>query len=85
MQRKHEQLFDGLESGSLSGKIAEQMNQTLKGIRALQIDKPLAYMSLLAKFKGKVPIPRTPMLRRMIGLPETVAPTDAAQLEEITR
>lgn len=85
LARKHEQVFDGLERGTVTGKIAEQMNQTLKGIIKLRIDSPMKYMAMLAKHKGKVPIPREPMLRKMIGLPEHPQPTDAGLLLEAVR
>lgn len=85
LARRNEQVLDGLDRGTLTPKTAEQMNQTLKAIFRLKVDVPLRLMSLLAKHKGKVPIPREPILRKMIGLGEQPAPTDAKTLEDATR
>jgi len=64
---KHEQIQDGLERGALTGKIAEQMNQTLKGITGIA-KLELQYLALLLKFGRKVPVPRSPVLRSVVGL-----------------
>lgn len=72
---KHEQIQDALERQTISGKIAEQMNQTLKGIMGIE-KLGLQYLSLLLKVGRKAPVPRTPILRNMIGLPEKLSPTD---------
>lgn len=72
---KHEQIQDALERQAVSGKIAEQMNQTLKGI--MNIEKlGLQYLGLLLKVGRKAPVPRTPILRNMLGLPKDLSPTD---------
>jgi len=72
---KHEQIQDALERQIISGKIAEQMNQTLKGIMAIE-KLGLQYLGLLLKVGRKAPVPRTPILRNMIGLPAQVSPGD---------
>lgn len=72
---KHEQIQDGLERGSLTGKIAEQMNQTLKGIMGVA-KLEMQYFSMLLKFGRKAPVPRSPILRSVVGLPEKLSPSD---------
>lgn len=72
---KHEQIQDALEHDRISGKVAEQMNQTLKGIMGVE-KLGLQYLSLALKFGRKAPVPRSPILRNMIGLPVTLSPTD---------
>src|SRR5436190_8864383 len=72
---KHEQIQDALEHGRITGKIAEQMNQTLKGIMGIE-KLGLQYLSLVLKFGRKAPVPRSPIVRDMIGLPPALAPTD---------
>lgn len=73
--KKHEQIQDALERGTIGGKIAEQMNQTLKGIMNVA-GMEMRYWSLLLKFGKTAPVPRSPILRSVIGLPEKVGPTD---------
>ena len=85
LTRKNEQVFDALDRGALTPKQGEQMNQTLKAIFRLKIDTPLRLISLVAKHKGKIPIPREPMLRTMLGLNAKPEPTDAALLESSAR
>lgn len=72
---KHEQIQDALERQTVSGKIAEQMNQTLKGIMGVA-KLEMQYFSMLLKFGRKAPVPRSPILRSVIGLPEKVSPND---------
>src|SRR5262245_3671106 len=75
MTEKHEQIFDALEHDRITGKIAEQMGQQLKGI--LGIAKlELQYLNLARQFGRKVPVPRSPIIRSVIGLPEKIATTD---------
>lgn len=72
---KYEQIQDALEHGNITAKVAEQMSQTLKGI--LGIEKlGLQYLSLALRMGRKAIVPRTPILRNLIGLPEQVSPTD---------
>ena len=73
--QKHEQIQDSLERSAISGKVAEQMNQTLKGI--MNVAKlEMQYWSLLHKFGKTAPVPRSPLLRNVIGLPEALSPKD---------
>ena len=51
------------------------MNQTLKGIVSLE-KLGLQYLALVAKLGRRAQVPRTPLLRNMVGLPEEVSPTD---------
>lgn len=72
---KHEQIQDALEGNRINGKIAEQMNQTLKGIMGVA-KLEMQYFSMLLKFGRKAPVPRSPILRSVVGLPESVSPSD---------
>lgn len=72
---KHEQIQDALEHQAISGKIAEQMNQTLKGIMGVA-KLEMQYFSMLLKFGRKAPVPRSPILRSVVGLPEKVSSGD---------
>jgi hypothetical protein len=85
LARVGEQILDGLDRGALSPKQGEQMNQTWKQIYRLKVDTPLRLMSLVARYRGKVPIPREPMVRSLLGLGPTPEETDAKQLEEAVR
>lgn len=51
------------------------MGQQLKGIVAIE-KLGLQYLSLAHKFGRKAPVPRSPILRDMVGLPVEVSPTD---------
>jgi hypothetical protein len=75
MVEKHEQIQDALEHGTVSGKVAEQMNQTLKGIRDVA-NLEMRYFAMLHKFGRKAPVPRSPLLRSVLGLAEEVQATD---------
>ena len=68
IHRKQEQVVDGLEHGVLTAKQAEQLNMAIKGLwRAPDLE--MRWMSMLLKFgKAKVPPPRTPLLRSVLGL-----------------
>lgn len=79
---KHEQIQHALEHGKITGKIAEQMNQTLKGIVAIE-RLGLQYLSLAHKFGRKIPVPRSPIIRDMIGLPEVITPKDGETLRHL--
>jgi hypothetical protein len=72
---KHEQILDGLERGSITGKVAEQMNQTIKGIMAVP-RLELQHRTMLLKYGRKVPVPRSTILRDLLGVPEKPSPTD---------
>ena len=73
--QKHEQIFDALERDAISGKIAQQMGQQLKGIVNLA-SMEMRFWQLVAKFKRKAPVPRNPILRSSMGLPPNIAPSD---------
>jgi len=79
---KYEQIQDALEHGTITGKVAEQMTQTLKGITGLA-KLEMQYFSLIQKFKHSAPVPRSPLLRSVVGLAEEVAPTDGAVVRGI--
>jgi hypothetical protein len=73
--QKHEQIQDALEHGRITGKVAEQMNQTLKGIIGIE-RLGMQFLALALKFGRKAPVPRSPILRNMLGLPEALSPGD---------
>ena len=76
---KHEQIFDALEHDRITPKSAEQMGQQLKGI--VSIEKlAIQFWSLALKYGKKVPVPRSPILRSVIGLPEDINPADGAAI-----
>ena len=72
---KYEQIQDALEHNRITGKVAEQMNQTLKGVVGIE-KLGLQYLSLALKFGKNAPVPRSPILRDMIGLPQAVSAAD---------
>lgn len=79
---KHEQIQDALEHQTITGKVAEQMNQTLKGI--LGVAKlEMQYWSLMLKFKRNPPVPRSPILRSVIGLAPDVSAKDAESVRAL--
>lgn len=80
--KKHEQIQDALERDAITGKVAEQMNQTLKGIVGIE-RLGMQYLSLLIKMGRKAAVPRTPILRNMLGLPEVVSPTDGDRIRAL--
>ncbi|KKN06135.1 hypothetical protein LCGC14_1080380 [marine sediment metagenome] len=80
--RKHEQIQDGLERSAISPKMAEQMNQTLKGIMGVA-RLEMQYWSLVRKFGKTAPVPRNPLLRSAIGLPEKAAPSDGDTIRAV--
>jgi len=75
--QKHEQIQDALERQAINGKIAEQMNQTLKGIVNV-VRLEMQFHSLAAKLGRRAFVPRSPLLRNIIGLGEQPAETDGA-------
>ena len=72
---KHEQILDGLEREAISGKIAEQMGQQLKGITGIA-RLEMQFWNTVIKFGRKAPVPRSALMRSVLGLPETISPTD---------
>lgn len=79
---KHEQIQDALERSAISGKIAEQMNQTLKGIVGIE-KLGMQYLSLIVKMGRKAAVPRTPILRDMLGLPEAISASDGERVRAL--
>ena len=76
---KHEQIQDALERDAIKAKQAEQMNQTLKGIMNVA-RLEMQYWRLVMQFKQKAPVPRSPLLRSVAGLPVALSPTDGATI-----
>ena len=79
---KHEQIQDALEREAITGKVAEQMNQTLKGIMGLA-KLELQSFGMLLKFGRRMPVPHTPLLRSVYGLPATIEPTDGERIRQL--
>jgi hypothetical protein len=79
---KHEQIQDALERSAITGKQAEQMNQTLKGIVGIE-KLGLQYLSLIIKMGKKATVPRTPILRNLLGLPAAISPTDGEHVRAL--
>lgn len=72
---KNEEILDGLDRRVLSAKQGEQMGQCLKipiGLARLET----SFLRLLHQFGRKAPVPRSAILRSVIGLKEAVSPTD---------
>jgi hypothetical protein len=79
---KFEQIQDGLERDTITPKKAEQMSQTLKGI--ISIEKlGVQYLSMIQRLGRKAPVPRTPVLRNLLGLPPALSPTDGAAVRAL--
>jgi hypothetical protein len=81
LTRKFEQTFDALETGRLTRpKQIDGMLTALKAIKALGIDVPLRWASMVGKYgKGglaNVPEPRGEMFRTFLGLPPQPAPRE---------
>lgn len=79
---KYEQIQDALEHDRMKPKVAEQMNQTLKGIVGLE-KLAMQFLSLALKFGKKAPVPRSPILRDMLGLPVAVSSTDGETIRRM--
>lgn len=79
---KHEQIFDALEHDRITGKIAEQMGQQLKGIKGMA-DLELRFLSLVHKAGRKAPVPRSSLTRSLLGLPEALSPTDGEYVRKL--
>lgn len=73
--QKHEQILDALEREAITGKIAEQMGQQLKGITGIA-KLEMQFWNTVIKFGRKAPVPRSALMRSVLGLPEAVSPTD---------
>jgi hypothetical protein len=72
---KNEQILDGLERGSVTPKMGEQMGQCIKTPIALA-RLEMAFLRMIQHFGRKAPVPRSPLLRTTVGLKEDIAPTD---------
>src|SRR5262245_47190916 len=79
---KYEQIQEALEHEAITPKRAEQMNQTLKGITDIA-KLELQWYSLAARFGKKVPVPRSAILRNMLGLPVDVSPSDGEAVRKL--
>jgi hypothetical protein len=72
---KNEQILDGLERGTVTPKMGEQMGQCIKTPIALA-RMELAFLRMIQSFGRKAPVPRSPLLRTTLGLKEQIASTD---------
>ncbi len=79
---KHEQILDGLERGVISNKTGEQMGQQLKGIMAVE-RLGISYLRMIAAMGRKAAVPRTPILRSLIGLPRDLSPGDGEKVRAL--
>jgi len=59
------------------------MGQQIKGILAIG-SMEMRYWQMVAHFKKKAPVPRSPILRSVIGLPPAIAPTDGEYVRKLT-
>ncbi len=59
-------MFDGLNKGTLTLEAAVQMIRALKGIMSVpQLE--MRYLNMVAKFGHKMPLPRSEVLKGLIG------------------
>jgi hypothetical protein len=72
---KNEQIMDGIERGAVTPKMAEQMGQCIKTPIALA-RLEMTFLKMVHGFGRTAPVPRSPLLRSVIGLKEAVSPTD---------
>ncbi len=79
---KHEQIQDALEHESIQPRVAQQMDQTLKGIMAVA-KLELQYFTMLMKLGARAPVPRSPILRSLIGLPVKPSKGDAEAMKGV--
>ena len=76
LYREFEKVYDAEQHGTLSPKQMEQMNTTLKAMKALGVDHPRAMISMIVKAKGVGNLVqmmgemKAPMFRTYLGLPE---------------
>ena len=59
------------------------MNQTLKGIMGVA-RLELQFFTMLIKAGRKVPVPRSPLLRNVAGLPDAIGANDGEKLRALT-
>ncbi len=79
---KHEQIQDALEHEGIQPRVAQQMDQTLKGIMGVA-KLELQYYSMLMKLGSHAPVPRSPILRSLIGLPNKPHAKDAEHMKSV--
>ena len=79
---KYEQIQDGLEQGSLPVPVARQMDQTLKGIVGLA-RLHLQWLRTMQAMGRHAVVPRTPILRDMLGLPEQIGKGDGETVRKM--
>lgn len=79
---KSEQIFDALEREAITPKTAEQLGQQLKTITNMA-RMEMQFLGLVLKFGRKAPVPRGPLLRSVIGLPEAISPTDGEYVRKL--
>ncbi len=79
---KHEQIQDALEHLTITAKQAEQMNQTLKGIMGVA-KLEMQFFNMLLKFGNRSPVPRSPLLRSVVGLDGPPSATDASKIQAL--
>jgi len=82
--KKNEQILDGLERGTLTPKMGEQMGQCIKTPQNL-VRLEISYHRMIKDYGRTVPVPRSPLLRSMIpGLnPDKVEPTDGEKVRAL--
>lgn len=77
--KKNEQIQDALERSAISPKTAEQMSQCVKTpLNVARLE--LAYRRMLAGAGKMVAVPRSELLRTIIGLPVEVGPGDGEKV-----
>lgn len=72
----------GSSGRRITGKVAEQMNQTLKGIAGVA-KMEMQFFTMLLKYGRKAPVPRSPILRSIVGLPEQLSATDGEKVRAL--
>jgi hypothetical protein len=81
--QKNEQIFDGLDRGTISAKVAEQLSQCVK--TPLMIARlELLYMRMLQTAGRTAPVPRSPLVRSLVGLnPHRIESGDGEKLRNL--
>jgi hypothetical protein len=72
---KNEQILDGLERGTVTPKMGEQMGQCVKTPIALA-RLEMSFHKMIQGFGKKAPVPRNALLRSAIGLKEAISSSD---------
>lgn len=80
---KNEQILDGMEHGTITPKMGEQMSQCCK-LPITLVNLEIKYLKMIQGFGRKAPVPRSPLLRSMAGLnPDKVLPSDGAVVRSL--